>query len=463
MMGDVIRNYGSIMLEFLLELYIFCMFFFVKMERKNKFWLRVILGFVGVLAITFPIAWLYTAVGNGVLGRVMVYLMLFVVVLIHTKLCFHDSIWVVLFCNSMAHAAQNLMYKIFLIFWCYGESICLFDGWGANFNLWYRIVYYTFMAAVVAILYFTVIKRITSKIHTSKIDGSMLLFTMIVLLVTNVLCSIEDVYFAKLCIGRENHFEVFEYYMLRQTGNVFSAICCIIVLWLASKTMIEHELLQEVAFLKYSIHQGQRQYEISKDTIDMINIKMHDIKYKINTVLTEQKNIPSEIIEDIDKSVRIYDSNIETGNEFLDVFLTDKSLYCEQNGITLSCMIDGAKLEFMEPGDLFCLFGNIMDNSLESVMKIGKKDKRIINLSIKTQNDMLLIQSDNYYTGDLVFKNGLPQTTKEDAQWHGFGMQSIRMIVQKYGGELSTYVIDDIFHLSILFGDISNLNMQNKK
>ena len=180
--------------------------------------------------------------------------------------------------------------------------------------------------------------------------------------------------------------------------------------------------------------------------------------------MREQKDIPTEIIDDLRKSVRIYDSNIETGNEFLNVFITDKSLYCEQNGITLSCMVDGSKLDFMEVGDLYCLFGNIMDNALESVMKIQKKEKRVINLSVKTKNDMLFIQSDNYYTGDIAFKDGLPQTTKGDNRWHGFGMQSIKMIVQKYGGEISTYVVDDIFHLSILFGDISSLEKaQNVK
>ena len=76
---------------------------------------------------------------------------------------------------------------------------------------------------------------------------------------------------------------------------------------------------------------------------------------------------------------------------------------------------------------------------------------------------MLFIQSDNYYSGELQFKDGLPQTTKGDTSWHGFGLRSIRMIVRKYGGELTTYIEDDIFHLSILFGNIENFSVQNKK
>ena len=457
----VLLNYRNIMLEFLFELYIFCAFFFMKLERKPKFVPRLIAGYAVVGILALPAAWLYTYIGQVVLGRVLVYALLFLVVMLHAKLCFEESNWMLLFCNTMAYAAQNLAYKAFLIFWCLGEKQRWFDHWVGNFNFWYRIVYYSFLALVVVILYFTIIKKLINKIHSSKLDRSMLALIIVILMITIFLCSMEDIYFSKLCVGRENRFDVLEYYVLRQTGNAFSLICCFIALILASKALIEKELLQEVSYLKYSIKQGQRQYEISKDTIDLINVKIHDIKYKINAVLQEQKDVPQEIIDDLRKSVRIYDSNIETGNEFLNVFITDKSLYCEQNGITLSCMMDGSKLDFMDVGDLYCLFGNIMDNALESVMKIQKKEKRVINLSVKTKNNMLFIQSDNYYTGDISFKDGLPQTTKGDAQWHGFGMQSIKMIVQKYGGELTTYVKDGVFHLSILFGDISDFDTQN--
>ncbi len=459
----ILQNYGNIMLEFLFEFYIFCAFFFWKMEKRTHFWTRLLASFATVAVMAYPMAVFYTYVGATVWGRTLVYCMLFGIVTLQGKLCFEISIWKTLFCNTMAYAAQNLAYKVFLTVWCYGESIRLFDGWGGLFDLWYRLLYYSILFTVVLVLYFTIVRGIAKKIRVCKIDMSLLMLMMIILVITVILCSMEDIYFAQLCVERENRFDNVVYYVLRQTGNAFSIICCLIALILATKALLEKELLQEVAHLKYSIIQGKKQYEISKDTIDLINVKIHDIKYKINSVLQDQTELPKEIIDDLRRSVRIWDSSIETGNEFLNVFLTEKSLYCEQNGINLSCMMDGSKLDFMDVGDLYCLFGNIMDNALESVMKIGKKEKRVINLSVKTKNNMLFIQSDNYYTGEIEFKDGLPQTTKGDRKWHGFGMQSIKMIVQKYGGELSAYVVDDVFHLSILFGDISALDVQNEK
>ena len=462
-MGEILTIYSNIILEFLFELYIFCFFFFSKLEKRNYFIQKLIIGFAGVLLLAFPIAGLYSLIGAGVWGRVLIYGLLFVLVIIHAKVCFRDSAWVILFCTTMAYAAQNLMYKLFLTFWCYVEQHNLLALFGENYALSYRIIYYSFMAIAILVLYVTFIKRIVSSVYANKLDRSLMILMLIVLTITIILCSVEDIYFAKLSVGRENYFENEIFYILRQTGNVFCAICCAVVLLLASKIINERELKQEVAYLTHSIKQGQRQYEISKDTMDLINVKIHDIKYKINSVLAERGDIPKEELEELKKSIRIYDANIETGNELLNVFVMDKSLYCEQNGITLSCMIDGSKLEFMEAGDLYCLFGNIMDNALESVIKIEEKERRVINLSVKAVNNMLFIQSDNYYTGELQFEEGLPQTTKEDADWHGFGLKSIKMIVQKYGGELSMHAEDGVFHLSILFADISDNLLQNVK
>ena len=156
-------------------------------------------------------------------------------------------------------------------------------------------------------------------------------------------------------------------------------------------------------------------------------------------------------MEDIQKSVAIYDAKIETGNRLLDVLLTEKSLYCEQNGISLSCMADGEKLSFLEDSDLYCLFGNVLDNALEAVKRLEQKERRVINLSVKARGGMLIIQEENYFDGTITFEDGLPMTTKADKNYHGFGMRSIRMIVHKYKGELNTYTADGVFHLNILF------------
>ena len=99
--------------------------------------------------------------------------------------------------------------------------------------------------------------------------------------------------------------------------------------------------------------------------------------------LDSRITVESVCSPEIKKMIAIYDSKIESGNKMLDVLFTEKSLFCEQNNIKFSAMIDGSKLSFIEDGDLYCLFANLTDNALEAVSKITNKNKRIINIVVK--------------------------------------------------------------------------------
>ncbi len=447
---QVLWTYGVIIFEFILEFYIFMIMFLHKLDRRDRFVLRAVLLSIAYFVIGLPVAWFYAAFGGTVWGRIFVYVVLFGIATVFARLCFDVSYLTALFCCSMAYAAQNLVYKLFLTFWTFGEVLSLYENWGEYFNLYYRLIYYCFCGVCYTAVWFLFVRGIIARLSAYEIDVKMLAVTVFVLIVTVILCTVEDVYFAELSVWRENRYANPIFYILRQTGNMFSVVCCVITLLLASKTIVEHRLMREVEYLKHAVRQGEKQYEISKDTIDLINVKCHDIRYRLSS-LAAIDGITPEAWEDLNRSIAIYDTRIATGNKLLDVLLTEKSLYCESNNIILSCMADGGKLDFMADGDLYCMFGNILDNALEAVNKISKPDRRVVNLVIKAKDDMILIQEDNYFDGELHLVDGLPVTTKDDRSYHGFGLQSVRMIVKKYNGTLTVTTAGDIFRLNIMF------------
>lgn len=51
------------------------------------------------------------------------------------------------------------------------------------------------------------------------------------------------------------------------------------------------------------------------------------------------------------------------------VIHTEKSLLCERHKIRFTYMIDGEQLDFMDPVDIASLFGNALDNAIESVLR----------------------------------------------------------------------------------------------
>lgn len=58
---------------------------------------------------------------------------------------------------------------------------------------------------------------------------------------------------------------------------------------------------------------------------------------------------------------------------------------------------------------------------------------------------------ENYCSLPVDFKDGLPVTSKENKESHGFGVKSIRYVAEKYGGTVGLDYVDQLFVLNILF------------
>ena len=151
----------------------------------------------------------------------------------------------------------------------------------------------------------------------------------------------------------------------------------------------------------------------------------------------------------MEQEIKSYEAQNKTGNEALDVLLTAKSIQCQNAGVTLTCVADGKELSFLKPTDLSVLFGNALDNAFESAEKIEDPEKRLIHLSVARQKQFVRIRVENCCEGEIRFVDGLPATGK-DANYHGYGMKSIRSIVEKYNGSMTVKVQDGWFELRIL-------------
>lgn len=193
-----------------------------------------------------------------------------------------------------------------------------------------------------------------------------------------------------------------------------------------------------------------KQAELLQRSMETVNIKCHDLKHQLGGLL-EKHNLDRQFVEEVQKSISIYDTHISTGNEQLDVILTEKSLVCEVNGIELTAMIDGAALSFMSAPDMNSLFGNALDNAIEHLAE-ETKDNRFIRISSHKNNDFFVIRIENYCScPPEIDEKGFPVTTKRDKSNHGFGVRSMRQTVEKYKGVLTYTAGDGLFVLCMLF------------
>ena len=79
--------------------------------------------------------------------------------------------------------------------------------------------------------------------------------------------------------------------------------------------------------------------------------------------------------------------------------------------------MDGEKLSGIKPGDIAAIFGNALDNAIECAMKLPA-EKRIISLIGYARQDILGIHIENYCEEELVFRDGLPVSTKGNEHYH---------------------------------------------
>lgn len=193
------------------------------------------------------------------------------------------------------------------------------------------------------------------------------------------------------------------------------------------------------------------QYRQSRESIELINRKYHDLKHQINALRAEpDPQRRTEWLDAMESDIAVYEAQNKTGNSVLDTVLTSKSLYCQKHGISFTCVADGGQLDFMGAMDICTIFGNALDNAIESVLRLKDQEKRLIHLSVSAEKDFLLIRVENYFEGALRFENGLPLSTKGDDRFHGFGVKSIRYSARRYGGTVSITTDKNWFDLKIL-------------
>ena len=213
----------------------------------------------------------------------------------------------------------------------------------------------------------------------------------------------------------------------------------------------ELQMKYEVQTLQNMLNMQYANYQIAQQSIDMVNQKYHDLKHQITILRAEVESKESmAYLDQMENEIKIYEAQNKTGNKILDTVLTGKHIYCQSCGVNLTVVADGTALDFMEPMDISTLFGNALDNAIESVRKLPQEEKRLIHVAVARQKDFLRIRVENYYEGDLVFENGLPATTKEDKEYHGYGLKSIRSTVKKYGGSITIDTNENWFELRIL-------------
>ena len=119
-------------------------------------------------------------------------------------------------------------------------------------------------------------------------------------------------------------------------------------------------------------------------------------------------------------------------NPMLNILLADRKQTAESIGIRFVVKVESTGLGFIEPVDVTTLFGNLLENAMQAVLKCS--GERYIKVHIKNYNEMLSIRIENSVEKEVRIKNGKPVST--GGKGTGIGCLNVERCVEKYGGSV---------------------------
>lgn len=417
-----------IMAELLLASNLFSLF----LNKKRLFPLRLSISIFLclIIAFCFPVPDQNSApyiIGWGI----VMYTAFFIIGGCTLFFCYKENFWTILFCITAGQTLQNMASSV---------NSTLTSAAALMHITWpegvFSIVSLFLTYGFVWIIFSKRLKN-TPDIHINNIQ----------MLIISCIAVFFELYLALVVFSISIFNEQPTYLLMIY---FYSSFVCIFILCIEFSLLKNKVLESELFALNQMLEEKEKQYQLSKDNIQLINLKCHDLKYQIRKLRNSGSEIDKNSLKEIENAIGIYDSVIHTGNNALDVILTEKAMICEKEKIRITCMIKSEHINIISPPDIYSLLGNAVDNAIEAVIKLSGPNQRNISINIRENKNMIIMHIENYYSGDLKFENGLPQTTKDDNRFHGFGMKSMKMIVQKYSGYLTTYTEGDIFHLNVL-------------
>ena len=208
---------------------------------------------------------------------------------------------------------------------------------------------------------------------------------------------------------------------------------------------------KELYAMRHVLSSQYEQFRNHQESEEMLHMMQHDLKHQIEGLRGENNEQKREAwLDKIENELDKWWLPQRTGNAVFDTILSAKLRKARQLDVRVTCVADGALLNRLHVADICTIFGNALDNALESVVMIPDPQKRLIHVSVSAQKNFIFINIANTLGTALIETEDSLLTTKEDKKNHGYGLKGIKYAAGKYGGHVAYKAEDGWFRLNIL-------------
>jgi len=198
-------------------------------------------------------------------------------------------------------------------------------------------------------------------------------------------------------------------------------------------------------------------YKQNEESVKSLRELRHDISthmHVMKTLVDQGKS--DELLEyfnSVDRKYKKDNSLFLTNNSMLNAMLTSKANSARKDDIIINLKYN-TKREIPLPYlEFSSLFGNLLDNAIESNQKLPCEVERYIDITIGDKGEMVFIRVENASDGNYRFDDGILQTTKRDSK-HGIGLKRVKSIAESIGGFFDVNPLPDKFTAFVMLPPI---------
>lgn len=319
---------------------------------------------------------------------------------------------------------------------------------GNNIDFFYktssRSIYYLFWIYLLAFLWFIIYKLIKDKILYAKqymSDKTWILIDII------CLAPLVSIFSATIFTGYNEEYRAYIIAFACITSNI-GVMFLIKYIIDSVKVRLDNQNYK----LQYDYYKSleEKQIEIRK--------LHHDMNNHLQIISTYISNNDSEkaklYFESIAQKSASYKNKMFCKNSLVNAVLNNKYNIIVGNEIDFNINIAIDNLISIDDMDLCSIFANTLDNAIEASLKIKDPSERKISVKARFDKGYFSYSVTNNKAEDILTSNGSIISSKSDKRHHGFGLQNVQDIVNKYNGTFNVAYTDTEFSLIVIIKSI---------
>ncbi len=408
--------------QFFLEMFIPLLCIGIHNQKRKYFWIRVL----GILVAAVPFYWL-PIISLGPIN--FSYIITFAAIILASFLLYKEPPLVIALNAVASFGLQHLVWNSAGILFDLMVHIDAAERWSITLT-YYLWDFFNYL--VMAIAFY--LSRIRLQYNRSRTIVSVI--GIIILGITWIL--------SQLVTRWDIYVRLYTF-----LATSLSLVCLFLFPSLLQQTEDSMRLRNENEVLEQLIEHQRIQNEESAQIREITRIHIHDLRHELDAIMSDADEEKRSYIANIRRDLDQYNAFATTGNESVDIILTEKSLLCNSKQIRFNYIVDGQALSFLKKAEMVALLGNIIDNAIEASEK-EEDPYRIIKLNIQKRNYLLHLECNNYAHGIESFSlDNYASTKPSDNHLHGYGIKSIQYIVKRYGGSVDASLNEHVFSIEI--------------